>query len=349
VNVGRRLAALAATVLVAASCGGVGQAASGGLVPIGAGLMGPAGLQATVYTGGLPNVSTLAFDAEGRLWLATADSSDHGTDGVYLVRSPGAPPVEVIPGVHTPLGLLWYQGSLFVSSTGRVDAYSNFDGAGFGLRRTILTLPAGVGESNELVLAPDGRMLMGISAPCDHCAPTSKWSAAVLSFRPDGSDLRIEASGIRAPVGLAYFPGTSDLFVTMNQRDDLGRRTPGDWLAIVREGEDWGFPACYGQGGSACKGMPRPTAVLDKHAGVSGVAIATGQLGRALGRSAVVAEWALGTVQRVALKRAGAGFTGTAAPFITGLKNPVPVLLAPDGTLLVGDWTTGTIYRIARA
>jgi hypothetical protein len=25
-----------------------------------------------------------------------------------------------------------------------------------------------------------------------------------------------------AAVGLTYFPGTSDLFVTMNQRDDLG-------------------------------------------------------------------------------------------------------------------------------
>ena len=66
----------------------------------------------------------------------------------------------------------------------------------------------------------------GVSAPCDACVPASPYAAAVLSFLPDGSDLRVEASGIRAPVGLAYDPATNDLFVTMNQRDDLGDATP---------------------------------------------------------------------------------------------------------------------------
>jgi hypothetical protein len=27
----------------------------------------------------------------------------------------------------------------------------------------------------------------------------------------------------------------------MNQRDDLGDATPGDWLALVGDGEDWAF------------------------------------------------------------------------------------------------------------
>src|SRR5947209_2134448 len=131
--------------------------------------------------------------------------------------------------------------------------------------RTILTLPARTGEINNIVLGADGRMLMGISAPCDHCAPSSKLSGAIIAFRPDGTDLRVYASAIRAPVGLAYFPDTHDLFVTMNQRDDLGAKTPGDWLAVVSEGTAWGFPDCYGQGGSICRDVPRPTAVLDKH------------------------------------------------------------------------------------
>jgi hypothetical protein len=34
-------------------------------------------------------------------------------------------------------------------------------------------------------------------------------------------------------------------------------------------------------------------------------------------------------------------------PFVTGVANPVGVLLRADGTLVVGDWTSGTIYRIA--
>jgi glucose/arabinose dehydrogenase len=204
-----------------------------------------------------------------------------------------------------------------------------------------------VGEYNELARSPDGRLMMGISAPCDHCEPASRWAAAVVSFLPDGSDLRIEASGIRAPVGLAYYPGRSDLFVTMNQRDDLGARTPGDWLALVRTGQAWGFPGCYGQGGASCAGVPRPTAVLDKHAAVSGVAIVNGQLGPRLANSAIVAEWTLGKVQRVALKNVGGTYVGAVSPFLTGVKNPVPVQLTPDGALLVGDWATGTVYRIS--
>jgi glucose/arabinose dehydrogenase len=204
-----------------------------------------------------------------------------------------------------------------------------------------------VGESNELVLAPDGRMQMGISAPCDHCAPSSKWSAAVVSFLPDGSDLRVDVGGIRAPVGLTYY--RSDLFVTMNQRDDLGAHTPGDWLAVVVPGQDWGYPNCYGQRRTACAGVPLPTAALDKHAAVSGVAIVIGQLGPKIGTSALVSEWATGKVERVALHRVGSSYVGTVAPFLTGIKNPVPVLLSPDGALLVGDWATGAIYRISAA
>src|SRR5262249_37910265 len=162
----------------------------------------------------------------------------------------------------------------------------------------------------------------------------------VVSFLPDGSDLRVEASGIRAPVGLAYAPGTSDLYVTMNQRDDLGEATPGDWLGLVKPRQQWGFPACYGQGGPDCVGAPRPVAVLDPHAAVSDVAIVTGQLGTEIGTSALVAEWATGLVLQVPLDGA-AGAPTTAQPFLTGLQNPVALAITPDGAVLVGDWSSG--------
>ena len=310
--------------------------------------MGPAGLKATVYATGLPMMSAFAFDSQGRLWVATAAYTDEGKDGIYLVSSAGATPVEVIPGLRTPLGLTWYGNRLYVSSLGRVDAFSGLRGTRFTRRQTILTGPVKGGENNNIVLGPDGRMVMGISAPCDHCRPASRWSATIVSFRPDGTDLRVFAQGIRAPFGLAYYPGRSDLFVTMNQRDDLGGGTPGDWLAVVRRGQDWGFPDCYGQGGVACAKTPKPTAVLDKHGAVGGVAIVTGQLGRTVGASAIVAEWASGKVQRISLNRSGATYEGSVAPFLTGLKNPLPVLTTGDGAVLVGDWGTGTIYRISQ-
>lgn len=317
--------------------------AADGLVDIGAGLHGIAGLRASVAATGLDHLAALAYDARGRLWAATAAASDQGNDAVYLIADGG--PVRVISGLHTPMGLLWLDDSLYVASTARVDAFSGFDGARFAASRPVIDVP-GAGTSGEIVAAPDGRLQLGISAPCDSCTPTSPWAAAVVSFLPDGSDLRVDASGIRAPVGLAYYPGTSDLLVTMNERDDLGDATPGDRLAVVHPGQAWGFPGCWGQGGSASATAPAALAVLDKHAALSGVAVVTGSLGPAVGTAALVAEWALGKVQRVSLTPSADGYSAAVSPFLSGFQAPVPVITAGDGSLPVGDWATGTVYRI---
>jgi glucose/arabinose dehydrogenase len=298
---------------------------------------------ASTYATGLTHVAAFAFHAAGRLWAATAGYEDDGTDAVYQLGAPGAPPTKVIGDVHTPLGLLWHDGELYVASKGRVVAYSGPAGSSFTKHRTVLVLPDGVGEVNGLVVSPEGRLVLGISAPCDSCKPRTPYAAAVVSFRTDGTDLRVEASGIRAPTGLAYSP-SGQLYVTMNQRDDLGDATPGDWLAIVQRGQDWGFPDCYGQDTEACRGDPQPVAVLDQHAAASGVALEAIGFGSDREPSAFVAEWAKGVVLRVGLATAN---PASVEPFLSGFQNPVPVTTAPDGSLLVGDWGTGTVYRIA--
>ena len=336
--------ALAVTVTLAAPLARADAATTS--VSIGAGLRGPSGLTATVYAKKFKKISALATDAQGRIWAATAEATDKNTDAIYLVPEAGATPVKVVTDVHTPLGLLWVGDTLYVSQTGGVLALSGFDGTSFATRTTVLAIPDGTGEVNGIAQGRDGRLYAGISAPCDHCTPTAQWSASVISFLPDGSDVQVEADGIRAAVGLSFYPGTTDLFVTMNQRDDLGKKTPGDWLAVVQSGQSWGFPGCYGQGGSACSGVPSPVAVLDKHAAVSGVAIVTGQLGTKVGTGAVVAEWVSGKVKFVRLTHTSAGYSGTTKTFLTGFQNPVPVLIDATGALFVGDWTTGTLYRI---
>lgn len=316
---------------------------------IGAGLKGPTGLRASVYAKGPPSTAAFAFDPQGRLWLTAAGLEAHAHDGVYVIPEPGAKALKVVSGLDDPLGIAWYRGWLYVASVGRVDAYGGFDGRRFTRHTRVLDGPAAGAENNLLAVAPDGRFVMGVSATCDHCTPSSAFAGSIASFRPDGSGLRLYARRIRAPFGLAYIPGTSELLVSMNQRDDLGAKTPGDWLALVREGQDWGFPGCYGQGGAACAGVPRPAAVLDRHGAVGGVAILTGQLGASVGTAAIVPEWNVAKVQRVALRRSASGLLGTVEPFLTGIPNPLAVALAPDGSLLVGDWKSGTIYRIVRA
>lgn len=338
--------ALAAAVL-AVGCGSGGESARRAvLVEIGAGLKGLSGLRAAVYAHGPATTAAFALDSRGRLWLTAAGLTNHALDGVYLVARAGARSVKVISGLNDPLGLAWRTGRLYVASVGRVDAFWGFDGRHFTAHARILDGPVPGGENNLLAIAPNGRLVMGVTASCDHCAPSSPWSGSIVSFGPQGGDLRLYARRIRAPFGLAYFPGTSDLFVTMNQRDDLGARTPGDWLAVVREGQDWRFPACFGQGGAACAGVPQPIAVLDKHAATGAVVIVTGQLGASVGTAALVAEWQSARVQMVTLRREDSAYAGSVTPFLTGMKDPLALALLPDGSLLAGDWGTGTIYRI---
>ena len=69
---------------------------------------------------------------------------------------------------------------------------------------------------------------------------------------------------------------------------------------------------------------------------MSGVVIVDGQLGKNVGTAAVVAEWATGKVERVALTRTKNGYDATVSTFLTGVHNPVAVALTPRGTMLVG-------------
>jgi len=325
------VAAAAAALLLAALAGSASAAAA--LVAVGAGLRGPSGVRATVYATGVPHVSAIAFDGRGRLWVTTSAATDHDDDGLYVIAHVGAKPVRVAH-LTEPLGLVWSGGTLFVAARGKVVAFTHLVGDRFRKRSVILAGPDPKAANDTILALPNGRLMMSVSATCDDCRQSSRYSAAIVTFDRDGGRVRVYARGLRDAYGLALVPGSSTLLASINQRDDLGARTPGDWLAVVRQGENWGYPACYGQGGSACRGVPSPLAVLDVHAGAGGVAI--------LGSSAIVTEWATGKVLRVPLD----GSSHRASVFLTGFKNPLAATVFGGG-LLVGDWTTGRIYAIA--
>lgn len=73
----------------------------------------------------------------------------------------------------------------------------------------------------------------------------------------------------------------------------------------------------------------------------------TGQLGASVGTAAIVPEWNVAKVQRVALTRSGSNYRATVKPLLTGIAKPLATAFAADRSLLVGDWATGTIYRIS--
>ena len=189
--------------------------------------------------------------------------------------------------------------------------------------------------------SPDGRVYLGEGSPCNACAPRAR-EASILSFRADGSDVKIVATGLRNPFGLAFDP-TGALWATDNGRDDLGDAVP-DELNRILPGKRYGYPTCYGiRRGSGCAGTQPAIAELESHSSADGLAF--GPDG-----AAYVALW--GTyfgnkhgryVVRVDLSNR----TPKVTRFATGFDHPLAVLFAKDGAMLVADWGTGIVWRIA--
>src|SRR5215212_6279843 len=175
----------------------------------------PAGVKLQGYARGIPNPSNLAFDSRGRLWATSAGVQAAGADGVWLVPRRGARPRQVVSDLFSALGLTWYRGELYVSHivphatfaaghTGRVVAYSGFDGRRFARSRVVVAgLPAGRHRVDSIVAGPGGRLYLGIGSEFDDRPSASRLAGPVVSFRPGGGGLRVEARGLRNPYGLA--------------------------------------------------------------------------------------------------------------------------------------------------
>jgi glucose/arabinose dehydrogenase len=69
--------------------------------------------------------------------------------------------------------------------------------------------------------------------------------AAILECNPDGSGLRVFASGLRNPNGMDWAPNTGALWTVVNERDELGDDVPPDFLTSVRDGGFYGWPYAY--------------------------------------------------------------------------------------------------------
>jgi glucose/arabinose dehydrogenase len=69
--------------------------------------------------------------------------------------------------------------------------------------------------------------------------------ADVLAFDPDGKNERVYATGIRNCSGLAVQPGTGALWCAVNERDGLGDDLPPDYLTHVAQGAFYGWPWYY--------------------------------------------------------------------------------------------------------
>jgi glucose/arabinose dehydrogenase len=243
----------------------------------------------------------------------------------------------------------------------------------------ILDLPVGNHYTRNIIADPAGRKLyvaVGSRTNADEDGRDAKdpRRAAILQINPDGSEMRVFASGMRNPVGMDWEPSTKALWAVVNERDLMGDELVPDYLTAVREGAFYGWPYSYfGQNLDPRPKKARPDLVakaikpdyaLGSHVAPLGLAFYTGESfpQHYQGGAFIGMHGSWNRSKPVGYKVAFVPFkngrpSGILEDFLTGFVanqttnevygRPVGVAVWTDGSLLVADDASGRIWRVS--
>ncbi|MEQ8735420.1 MAG: PQQ-dependent sugar dehydrogenase [Rhodospirillaceae bacterium] len=111
-------------------------------------------------------------------------------------------------------------------------------------KRGALGDPGGHSTRN-VVLHPDGSRFYVAIGSRGNIAEEPEPRATIQEFQIDGSVQRTFASGLRNPVGMAFYPGSSDLYTVVNERDGLHDELVPEYMTRVIDGGFYGWPYSY--------------------------------------------------------------------------------------------------------
>jgi len=197
--------------------------------------------------------------------------------------------------------------------------------------------------------------------------------AEVRSYDPEGKDEQVIATGLRNCTGMAIQPGTGALWCTVQERDEIGDDVPFEYATTVQPGKFYGWPWYYiGSHEDPRRRNERPDlkdrvtvpdVLMQAHSAVMNIAFyESDAFGPGYKGSAFVTmhgSWNRGErtgYKVVHLPFANGKPTGEYADFMTGFVvsakqvwgRPVGVAVAKDGSLIVTEDGSGTIWRVTR-
>ncbi|HEY4940988.1 MAG TPA: PQQ-dependent sugar dehydrogenase [Rhizomicrobium sp.] len=222
----------------------------------------PAGFKIEIYAEGLTNPRWMAVAPNGDVFLA-----EPGAGRVTLLHDAGGKVVAstFADGFDKPHGLALAKGALYVSDVNAVWRLTFADGAMKPAKKERVTTvsdlsPQGFHWTRDLAIDSKGTLYVGIGS-ASNVAEDAPTRATVQTVNPDGT-LKPFATGLRNAVGLQFYPGTDDLFATVNERDGYGDEMVPDYLTHVQRGAFYGWPYSYlGQHPDPDYGSKRPDMV----------------------------------------------------------------------------------------
>ena len=219
----------------------------------------PPGLRITLFTPlDTGPLRFMAFSPDGILLVSMPSPGglySRGAGGAVLAlpdldRDGVADEVrEVISGLdNLPHGLAFYDGYLYVAGEDRVSRYPYRGNGVVGAGEPVVEgLPDDGGHVSRTVgFSASNKMYLSIGSSCNACVERDERRASIMEYHPDGSEGRVYAGGLRNSVGFVFHPDSGEIWATENGRDHLGEDLPPDEINIVRSGQDYGWPSCYG-------------------------------------------------------------------------------------------------------
>lgn len=302
---------------------------------------------------------------------------DENKDGIYEVRE------EFLSQLNRPFGMLIMGNYFYVANTDALLRYPYTVGEKVikSKGEKILDLPAG-GYNNHwtrnIIASADGKkILISVGSGSnvgENGMDKEERRANILEVDPNGKGERIFATGLRNPVGMDFEPTTHTLWTAVNERDELGDDLVPDYITSVKEGGFYGWPYSYfGQHEDPRLKGQRPDLV--KKAIVPDIPVGshTASLGLAFYKAKAFPEkyhngvfvaqhgsWNRSVLSGykvlfVPFKNGKA--SGIPEDFLTGFiadpakskvyGRPVCVAVLPDGSVLVSDDASNTLWQIS--
>jgi glucose/arabinose dehydrogenase len=286
-------------------------------------------------------------------------------------------------GLNQPLGMLILGNHFYIANTNGLMQfpYKVGDVKLLGEGKQIVSLPAG-GYNNHWtrnIVANEQRSKIYVSVGsgtniAEKGMEVERRRANILEINPDGSGERVYASGLRNPVGMDWAPGTQTLWTAVNERDKLGDDLVPDYLTSVKDGGFYGWPYSYfGQNADLrMEKNPRPDLVqkaiipdvkLGSHTASLGLAFYDKKtFPTKYHNGAFIAQhgsWnrsSLVGYKVVFIPFANGMPSGKPQDFLTGFISdiskeevhgrPVGLAVLPDGSMLITDDASDTIWRV---
>jgi glucose/arabinose dehydrogenase len=346
----------------------------------------PPGFLVEQYASGLDGPRLIRTAPNGDFFVAESEAGDIRVfRGITSKGKPEQMQVFA-SGLKRPFGINFYPPGpdpqwIYIANTDSVVRfpYQKGDLKARGSAQLIADVPGGEGHvTRDIQFSLDGKKMfvsVGSASNVDDpdTTPEEKNRADILEFNPDGSGMRIYAYGIRNAVGLAINPKNGELWCSVNERDALGDNLVPDYITHVQDGGFYGWPWWYigphqdprhkGKHPELKDKVIVPDVLLQPHNASLQLTFYDGEQFPAEYKGDVFASehgsWNKSTrvgyeVIRVPLHQTGHA-SGEYEDFMTGFVvdnghvwgRPVGITVASDGSLLVTDDASNSIWRVS--